>query len=106
MTLSAPIVSPARTQPQQLSIFAQWESDAAINDFLSVIRLGQTLSAGWHVRLEFQRRWGHGSEFGGLAESVGERRKIRSHPSWSFLHGPSFPRADTFASAISWAATG
>ena len=31
------------------------------------------LAAGWHVRLAFQRRWGHVTEFDGLAESVGEQ---------------------------------
>ncbi len=71
MTLGAPILSPARMQLRCLTMFAAWESDAAIDDFLAGTPLGRALAAGWHVRMEFQRRWGHVSEFDGLAESVG-----------------------------------
>src|SRR5690606_35571765 len=34
--------------------------------------LGQTLAQGWHVRLEFLRRWGRVSEFDDLPASAGE----------------------------------
>jgi len=73
MTLGAPIVSPARMQLHHLAVFAAWESHAAIDDFLSNTKLGHSLADGWHVRLEFQRRWGHVSEFDGLAENLGEQ---------------------------------
>jgi hypothetical protein len=73
MTLGASIVSPARMQLRHLTMFASWESEGAIDDFLGGTKLGQAFAAGWHVRLAFLRRWGHISEFDGLAESVGEQ---------------------------------
>ena len=73
MTLGAPILSPARMQLRQLTMFASWESHAAIDDFLDSNKLGRAFAAGWHVRMLFQRRWGHISEFDGLPESVGEQ---------------------------------
>lgn len=72
MTLGAPILSPARMQLRHLTMFAAWESHAAIDDFLDGTPLGRAFAAGWHVRLAFLRRWGHFTEFDGLAESVGE----------------------------------
>lgn len=73
MTLGAPILSPARMQLRHLTMFAAWESEGAIDDYLKSTKLGQAFAAGWHVRLTFLRRWGHISEFDGLAESVGEQ---------------------------------
>jgi hypothetical protein len=73
MTLGAPILSPARMQLRHLAMFAAWESDDAIDEFLGSTMLGRVLANGWHVRMAFQRRWGHISEFDGLAESVGEQ---------------------------------
>ena len=73
MTLGASILSPARMQLRHLAMFAAWETQAAIDEFLAGTRLGRALAAGWHVRMTFQRRWGHVSEFDGLAESVGEQ---------------------------------
>ncbi len=73
MRLGAPILSPARMQLRHLTMFAAWESQAALDDFLAGSPLGRALAAGWHVRLEFQRRWGFVTEFDGLAESVGEQ---------------------------------
>lgn len=73
MTLGAPILSPARMQLRHLTMFAAWESQAAIDGFLGATALGRALAAGWHVRLAFKRRWGYVSAFDGLAESVGEQ---------------------------------
>lgn len=73
MTLGAPILSPARMQLRHLTMFAAWESHAALDDFLGGTPLGRALATGWHVRLSFLRRWGHITEFGGLPESVGEQ---------------------------------
>lgn len=73
MTLGAPILSPARTQLRHLVMFAAWESQAAIDDFLANTPLGREFAAGWHVCMTFQRRWGHVTEFDGLAESVGDQ---------------------------------
>ena len=73
MTLGAPILSPARMQLSDLTMFAAWESHNAIAEFLASTRLGRALAGGWHVRLAFQRRWGYVTEFDGLPESVGEQ---------------------------------
>ena len=73
MTLGAPIVSPARMQLNRLTLFAAWESEAALDAFLANTPLGRALAGGWHVRLAFMRRWGHVSAFPGLPESVGEQ---------------------------------
>jgi hypothetical protein len=73
MTLGAPILSPARMQLRHLAMFAAWESEAAIDEFLAGPGLGRALAAGWHVRLAFQRRWGHVRAFDGLPESVGKQ---------------------------------
>jgi len=73
MTLGASIVSPARMQLRHLVVFAAWESQDAIDEFLTGTELGHVLADGWHVRLAFERRWGYVTEFDGLAESVGEQ---------------------------------
>ena len=73
MTLGAPVLSPARMQLRHLTMFAAWESEGAIDEFLAGTGLGRALATGWHVRMAFQRRWGYVSAFDGLAESVGEQ---------------------------------
>ncbi|HUF38999.1 MAG TPA: hypothetical protein VMN57_10780 [Anaerolineales bacterium] len=73
MTLGAPILSPGRMQLRHLAMFAAWESHVAIDEFHAGTRLGRALATGWHVRMAFQRRWGHVREFDGLPESVGEQ---------------------------------
>lgn len=72
MTLGAPIVSPARMQLRHGAMFAAWEAEDAIDAFLSGTRLGKVFARGWYVRMAFVRRWGHVSEFDGLAEEVEE----------------------------------
>lgn len=66
MTLGAAILSPSRAQFRNLVMFASWESEDALDEFLGGTRLGRRLSDGWHVRLSFLRRWGHVSEFDGI----------------------------------------
>jgi hypothetical protein len=58
MELGAPVVSPRRMQLRHLAVFAEWADEAALEAFLAQRPFGRTLSAGWHVRLEFLRRWG------------------------------------------------
>lgn len=72
MTLGAPILSIKRMQLQNLVMFAAWDSSDAIDHFLSSNQLGQKLSSGWHVRMNFTRCWGHVSEFGNLPEVAEE----------------------------------
>lgn len=73
MTLGAPILSPARMQLHRLAMFAAWESATAIDDFLETTKLGRELADGWHVRLAFQRRWGHIRELNGLVDHIDEQ---------------------------------
>lgn len=58
MRLGTAAISLERLQLRRLAVFAQWESEQALEDYLGVDPLGQHLADGWHVRLEFVRRWG------------------------------------------------
>jgi hypothetical protein len=73
MTLGAPAISPSRLQLRNLTMFAAWESHAAIDDYLANTKLGGVLASGWHVRMEFTRRWGRVAEFDGLTENASEQ---------------------------------
>ncbi len=72
MLLGSPIFSPQRIQPRKLVLFAAWESEDAIDEFLNTSTLGQSIGAGWHLRMTFLRRWGSVREFASLPESNGE----------------------------------
>lgn len=63
MTLGSPILSPSRMLFNQLAVFAQWESEDAVNMFLENDRVGKMLAKGWHARLSFLRQWGSISGF-------------------------------------------
>lgn len=72
MTLGSPILSPKRMQLQNLAVFASWENEVALDEFLKGTRLGCKLVEGWHVRLKFLRQWGEFSEFRDLPENVAD----------------------------------
>lgn len=63
MTLGSPIFSPNRILIRQIAVFAQWEDEAAVDNFLKNNVIGKILSKGWHTRLVFTRQWGHISGF-------------------------------------------
>lgn len=63
MTLGSPVFSAKRMLVRQVAVFAQWENEAAADNFLKQDRLGKILSGGWHIRLTFLRQWGKLSEF-------------------------------------------
>lgn len=73
MRLGTGVVSPRRFQLGSLAVFAAWESEEAIDAFLADSPLGRRLAAGWHVRLDFMRRWGRISELPELPAEVGEQ---------------------------------
>jgi len=77
MTLGSPILSPARMQLGNLAVFASWENEEALDAFMADTRMGRILSKGWHVRLEFLRRWGHHAGFPDLPASVGPQDPTR-----------------------------
>jgi hypothetical protein len=62
--------------------------DAPFDAFMRGTQLGRALSAGWHVRLQFLRRWGRVAAFDGHsaiegserhAAAMGERRRKDFH---------------------------
>lgn len=66
MRLGMPIALPSRYRPSQIAMFAAWQHEDAIDEFLRSDRLGKALAKGWHVRMEFLRRWGYIHELDGL----------------------------------------
>ena len=72
MGLGSPILSSARFQLRTLAVFASWENEHALERFLLETALGRTLSAGWHVRMEFLRRWGRVAGFDDLPAVRGD----------------------------------
>jgi hypothetical protein len=63
MTLGSAVFSPSRMLVRQLVVFAQWENETAIDNFLKTNGLGKILAKGWHTRLAFMRKWGKLTEF-------------------------------------------
>ncbi len=72
MALGSPILSTARLQLETSRSSRRGRTKARSIAFLSETELGRSLAAGWHVRLEFLRRWGRISEFDDLPASAGE----------------------------------
>jgi hypothetical protein len=58
MQLGAPILSPSRMQLRRLVMFAEWDDEAAVDRFLASSPMGRDLARGWHVRLQYLRRYG------------------------------------------------
>ncbi|XBH22263.1 hypothetical protein V5R04_03275 [Jonesiaceae bacterium BS-20] len=78
MELGAAVLSLKRMQLRCIAVFAEWESEAALETFLAAHPVGRRLNLGWHVRLAFLRRWGQVQEFAHLPEIAG--RSIPSEP--------------------------
>lgn len=72
MRLGAPTVSPDRLQLRRLAVFAQWRDEAGLEAFLARDTLGRELARGWHVRLQFLRRWSTLAALPGLPVRAGE----------------------------------
>lgn len=72
MKLGAHILSPGRMQLSKGVMFAAWESEDAIDEFLASSKLGRAMAGGWHLRMTFLRRWGSVREFASLPENVGD----------------------------------
>lgn len=71
MRLGAAVVSPHRMQVRSMAVFAQWKDEGALLDFLAQHPFGRKLGEGWHVRLEFSRRWGEVRELALLPDEAG-----------------------------------
>jgi len=71
MRLGAPTVSPDRLQLRRVAVFAQWRDEAALDTYLESDPLGRRLADGWHVRMEFLRRWSTLAALPGLPVRAG-----------------------------------
>lgn len=63
MKLGSPVFSASRFFSREICVFAQWENENALNQFLADTQFGKILSQGWHVRMNFIRKWGNISGF-------------------------------------------
>ncbi|QCK15607.1 hypothetical protein [Mangrovivirga cuniculi] len=63
MTLGSKIFSPSRMLIRKVAVFAQWENEAALENFLEQNSFGKSLNKGWHTRLIYLRQWGKISGF-------------------------------------------
>ena len=72
MRLGAPTVSRDRMQLRRMAVFAQWRDEASLDRFLGEDALGRHLAGGWHVRLQFLRRWSTLKAMPDLSVSAGE----------------------------------
>lgn len=63
MSLGSPIYSLSRIFNNKIVLFAQWESEYSLNQFLDSNDVGKEIAKGWHVRLAFLRQWGKISGF-------------------------------------------
>jgi hypothetical protein len=63
MVLGSSIFSWSRIFNREIVVFAQWENENFLNDFLISNSKGRQLAKGWHVRLAFIRQWGRISGF-------------------------------------------
>lgn len=63
MTLGSAIFSPSRMLIRQVAVFAQWENESVIDNFLEQDSFGKTLAKGWHTRLVYLRQWGEISKY-------------------------------------------
>lgn len=72
MRFGAPTVSPQRLQLGHFAMFAQWDDEEALDRFLTDHDLGRRLADGWHVRLQYLRRYGSIAALGELPRVAGE----------------------------------
>lgn len=78
MNLGEPIFSFNRMRFRRLNMFAVWEDEKAIDNFFENIELGNIFVAGWHVRMNFLRRWGAIRELSYLFEDRPHENDPRS----------------------------
>jgi hypothetical protein len=72
MELATPIASTRRFRPGRIALFAAWETFDDLDAWLAEDARGRHWAQGWHVRLEFLRRWGHVARLDGLPAHSGQ----------------------------------
>jgi hypothetical protein len=63
MVLGSSIFSNTRIFNREIVVFAQWENEDYLNEFLQTNIYGKQIAKGWHIRLEYLRQWGKISGF-------------------------------------------
>ena len=63
MILGSSIFSNSRIFSREIVVFAQWENEDYLNEFLQTNTYGKQIAKGWHIRLEYLRQWGKISGF-------------------------------------------
>ena len=63
MILGSAIFSKSRIFSREIVVFAQWENEKALADFLSTNSFGKKLNKSWFLKLQFVRQWGNISGF-------------------------------------------
>lgn len=63
MILGSAIISNSRIFNREIVVFAQWENEDYLNEFLQKHTYGKQIAKGWHLRLEYLRQWGKISGF-------------------------------------------
>jgi len=73
MELGSPVFSHKRFQLGRLAMFAAWQDEDALSEYLETDPLGIQLADGWHVRMNFARRWGSIAALPELPSQVGDQ---------------------------------
>lgn len=63
MILGSHIFSKSRFFNREIVVFAQWDNENYLNEFLESNSIGKQIAKGWHIRLDFLRQWGKISGF-------------------------------------------
>jgi hypothetical protein len=78
MTLGSPILSPSRILLKEIALFAQWQDEESLNNFLLHHRDGKIFNNGWHIRMQFLRQWGHLHNLDKLPQSINSENRIET----------------------------
>lgn len=63
MQLGSSLFTPTRLFSRTIVVFAQWENENSLSEFLQSSSFGKQLSKSWYLKLKFIRQWGSISHF-------------------------------------------
>lgn len=72
MRLGSPAVSLERFQLRRLAMVAAWDDESSLDRFLDTDPVGRQLAGGWHVRLQYLRRYGEVAALAPLPVKAGD----------------------------------